>query len=397
MYNEQSFDAPVIHVVSESPRLEMLQARLRQAGIRPVPVRGSYLPPDSAPAFIDLLTRDFEFDPKDDRLFVTIGKQSQAPNKSEIHLTDIAQIATLPARLSIRQREKQRRREIHLRAQTSEKFGSPVAGAIPSEQTSRVLWLGHDAPFLNAIKTNLSEHNISLVAAISRLTAEDYLVSGAFQTIIVCPTSPEDEAAKLLASIQQLEIAKPPQVVLLLRPDLSDKLGTTTANADQIVDLTIDLDFVATRLRTVCADLQPEPQPVYGLSAAAQDPSTGLVSRDYLESHVEAQMAQADRLAGALSLIAVEIPGGTDIKATASVIKSMLRDTDLAARLDKTHICVTLPNTQYRGAIVLARRIEQALGRPTNWRVIERRQFHTLKTLLGGLTAKTSLSPRKSA
>ena len=62
MYNEQSFDAPVIHVVSESPRLEMLQARLRQAGIRPVPVRGSYLPPDSAPAFIDLLTRDFEFD-----------------------------------------------------------------------------------------------------------------------------------------------------------------------------------------------------------------------------------------------------------------------------------------------------------------------------------------------
>lgn len=397
MYNEQSFDAPVIHVVSESPRLEMLQARLRQAGIRPVPVRGSYLPPDSAPAFIDLLTRDFEFDPNDDRLFVTIGKQSQAPNKSEIHLTDIAQIATLPARLSIRQREKQRRREIHLRAQTSEKFGSPVAGAIPSEQNARVLWLGHDAPFLNAIKTNLSEHNISLVAAISRLTAEDYLVSGAFQTIIVCPTSPEDEAAKLLASIQQLEIAKPPQVVLLLRPDLSDKLGSTTANADQIVDLTIDLDFVASRLRTVCVDLQPEPQPVYGLSAAAQDPSTGLVSRDYLESHVEAQMAQADRLAGALSLIAVEVPGGTDIKATASVIKSMLRDTDLAARLDQTHICVTLPNTQYRGAIVLARRIEQALGRPTNWRVIERRQFHTLKTLLGGLTAKSSLSPRKSA
>ena len=397
MYNEQSFDAPVIHVVSESPRLEMLQARLRQAGIRPVPVRGSYLPPDSAPAFIDLLTREFEFDPKDDRLFVTIGKQSQAPNKDEIHLTDIAQIATLPARLSIRQREKQRRREIHLRAQTSEKFGSPVAGEIPSGQKSRVLWLGHDAPFLNAIKTNLSEHNISLVAAISRLTAEDYLVSGAFQTIIVCPTSPDDEAAKLLASVQQLEVAKPPQVVLLLRPDLSDKLGTTTANADQIVDLTIDLDFVASRLRTVCMDAQPEPQPVYGLSAAAQDPSTGLVSREYLESHVEAQMAQADRLAGALSLIAVEVPGGTDIKATASVIKSMLRDTDLAARLDKTHICVTLPNTQYRGAIVLARRIEQALDRPTNWRVIERRQFHTLKTLLGGLTAKTSLSARKSA
>ncbi|NQY14685.1 MAG: diguanylate cyclase [Henriciella sp.] len=397
MYGEQSFDAPVIHGVSESPRLEMLQTRLRQAGSRPVPVRGSYLPPDSAPAFIDLVTRAFEFDTNDDRLFVTIGKQEQAPTASEIHLTDIAQIATLPARLSIRQREKQRKREIRLRAQTSEKFGAPVAGAIPSGQKSRVLWLGHDAPFLNAIKTNLSEHNISLVAAISRLTAEDYLVSGAFQTIVLCPTSADDEAAKLLSSIEQLEISKPPKVVLLLRPDLANSLGAVANHADQIVDLTIDLDFVATRLRTVCSEVEANPEPVYGLSTAAQDPTTGLVSREYLESHVEAQMAQADRLACSLSLIAFEVTNEMNLKETAQVIKSMLRDTDLAARLDNSHVCVTLPDTQYRGAIVLARRIEQALDRPINWRVIERRRFHTLKSLLGGLTAKTSLSARKSA
>ncbi|MEM9842774.1 MAG: hypothetical protein AAF767_08995, partial [Pseudomonadota bacterium] len=68
MIADQNFDAPVIHVVSESPRLEMLQTRLRQAGIRPVPVRGSYLPPDSAPALIDLVTRDFEVSANDQRL-----------------------------------------------------------------------------------------------------------------------------------------------------------------------------------------------------------------------------------------------------------------------------------------------------------------------------------------
>jgi PleD family two-component response regulator len=257
--------------------------------------------------------------------------------------------------------------------------------------------LGHDAPFLNAIKTNLSEHNISLVAAISRLTAEDYLVSGAFQTIVLCPTSADDEAAKLLSAIDQLEISKPPKVVLLLRPDLASSLGTAATHADQIVDLTIDLDFVATRLRTVCAEVHADPEPVYGLSSMAQDPTTGLVSREYLESHVEAQMAQADRLACSLSLIAFEVTNEMNLKETAQVIKSLLRDTDLAARLDNSHICVTLPDTQYRGAIVLARRIEQALDRPVNWRVIERRRFHTLKSLLGGLTAKTSLSARKSA
>ncbi len=397
MYSEQSFDAPVIHVVSESPRLEMLQTRLRQAGIRPVPVRGTYLPPDSAPAFIDLLTRDFEFDPSDGRLFVTIGKQEQAPNASEIHLTDVAQIATLPARLSIRQREHQRRREIQLRARTSEKFGSAAPAPTDVTQKARVLWLGHDAPFLNAIKSNLAEHNISLVAAISRLTAEDYLVSGAFQTIVLCPASPDDEAAKLLGAMAELETTKTPQVVLLLRPDLSNKLGAAVSQADQIVDLSLDLEFVATQLHAVCVDANTDIEPAYGLSSAAQDPSTGLVSREYLESHVEAQMAQADRLASALSLIAFQIPSDLDVQAMAKVIKSMLRDTDLAARLDMTHICVTLPNTQYRGAVVLARRIEEALDRRTEWRVIERRQFHTLKSLLGGLTAKTSLSTRKRA
>ena len=143
MFNEQSFDAPVMHVVSESPRLEMLQARLRQAGIRPVPVRGSYLPPDSAPALIDLLTRNFPIEPEDRRVLVTIGKQLDAPNRSEIHLTDVAQIATLPARLAIRQRESLRRREIQLRARTSERF-EPSAPAVRPREKPRVLWLGHD-------------------------------------------------------------------------------------------------------------------------------------------------------------------------------------------------------------------------------------------------------------
>lgn len=397
MFSDQSFDAPVIHVVSESPRLEMLQARLRQAGIRPVPVRGNYLPPDAAPAFIDLLTREFEFEHSDNRLFVTIGKAAQAPNKSEIHLTDVAQIATLPARLAIRQRENQRQREIQLRARTAEKFGTSAAIAT-TRRVSRALWLGHEAPFLNAIKANLEAQSIGLVAAISQLTAEDYLISGGFQTVVLCPATADDEAAKLLASINQLQLVQAPQVILLLRPDLANRLNKQhIANADQIVDLSSDIDFVASQLEAMCSEPDLANEPNYGLTSAAQDPSTGLVSRDFLESHVEAQMAQADRLATSLSLIAIEIDAGADIKAMSGAIKSLLRDTDLAARLDSKHICVTLPNTQYRGAVILARRIEDTLSRQTNWRVIERRQFHTLKTLLGGLTAKTTLSARKSA
>ncbi|MEL7109412.1 MAG: diguanylate cyclase [Pseudomonadota bacterium] len=396
MFNEQSFDAPVMHVVSESPRLEMLQARLRQAGIRPVAVRGNCLPPDSAPALIDLLTRDIQIQPDDARVLVTIGKQFDAPTKSEIHLNDIAQIATLPARLAIRQREHLRRREIQLRARTSEKF-APSAPEPQTREKPRVLWLGHDAPFLNGIKASLASDDITLVAAISRLTAEDYLISGAFSTIVLCPSSIDDEAANLLKSIKQVPMAQHCQVVLLLRPDLANSFGNDVASADQIVDLSPDLDFVAKRIQSICLTPETTTDASFGLSIAAQDPSTGLVSREYLESHVEAQMAQADRLATSLSLVAVQIPSHADMKHLAQIIRPLLRETDLAARLDQAHICITLPNTQYRGAVVLARRIEEAVDFSVTWRVIERRQFHSLKTLLGGLTAKTSLSPRKSA
>lgn len=397
MFNEQSFDAPVIHVVSESPRLEMLQARLRQSGIRPVPVRGTYLPPDTAPALIDLTTRQLELNPGDERLIVTIGGTEHAPSQSDIHLTDIAQLETLSARLSIRLREKQRRREISLRAQTLEKFGVAAPKA-QVRQKPRLLWLGNDAPFLNAIKASLNESDINLVAAISSLTAEDYLESGRFKVLVLCPSQANDEAAKLLTRIKQIPLANPPQTVLLLRPDVSVQLDRDQiTQADQVLDVSSDLDLVAARLKALFAEPELNAQPNDSLSSVARDATSGLASRAYLESHLQAQMNQADQMATPLSLISVDLRSDEDIRLVAHKIKALLRDTDLAARLDLHHICVTLPDTPYRGGVVLARRIEESLERSVAWRVIERRQFHTLKSLLGGLTARSGLFTERSA
>lgn len=397
MLNEQSFDAPVIHVVSESPRLEMLQSRLRQAGIRPVPARGSYLPPDSAPVFIDLLTRPLDIAHDDLRMVITLGREASADDRSNIHLTDIAQIASLPARISIRQREQQRRREIKLRARTLSYFD---AEKLPrqSVQRERLLWLGNDAPFLNALKSTLNDANISLVAAISCLTAEDYLESGRFKTLALCPTQPNDEAAKLLARIKRLPLVRAPQVVLLIRPELSAKMDREAlTQADQILDLTEDFDVVATRLLALSEAPELSDSNPLEFASTAQDIATGLVSRDYLEKHLQGQIEQADHWSQPLSVVSIEIQEDEDPKFVARKIKALLRDTDLAARLDPKHICITLPDTAYRGGVVLARRIEEALDRSVNWRVIERRQFHTLKTLLGGLTARSGLSSQRFA
>lgn len=396
MLNDQRFDAPVIHVVSESPRLEMLQTRLRQAGMRPVPVRGSYLPPDSAPALIDNLTQRSEFEGLDNRLIVTIGKQGLSTVHSDIHLADVAQIESLPARLAIRQRETQRQREIQLRARTAEKFGTTIAPT-PVDRP-RVLWLGQDAPFMNAIKSSLAEAQVTLVAAISRLTAEDYLASGQFQTLVLCPASADDEAAKLLTRVKSMQIVTIPRVVLLLRPELTSQISREDmSNADQILDLTADLEHIANNLHAVSHDALVERDAHKLPAGMIEDHATGLVSREYLESHLEAQMEQADHLATPLSVVAFTLAPTVDIRSIALTIKSMLRDTDLAARLDSTHICITLPETSYRGAVVLSRRIEEAVGRTLTWRAIERRQFHTLKTLLGGLTAKSPFTRQRTA
>lgn len=397
MHSDQRFDAPVIHVVSESPRLEMLQARLRQAGLRPVPVRGSYLPPDSAPALIDNLTRNIDLEGLDQRLIVSIGKQSEPTRPSDIHLADVSQLETLPARLAIRQREHQRQREIQLRAKTFKKFGAPAA-AMPTIGRPRVLWLGQDAPFLNAIKSNLDEAQINLVAAISRLTAEDYLAGGTFQTLVLCPSSADDEAAKLLTNVTELPLSGTTRVVLLLRPELAGQIsGATLANADRILDLTSNTEALANALHAISYEALAEQGTHQMPITVIEDQATGLVSREYLESHLEAQMEQADVLATALSVVAFSLAASDDIRAIATTIKSLLRDTDLAARLDANHICITLPETSYRGAVILARRIEEAIGRTMTWRAIERRQFHTLKTLIGGLTAKSLLTKKRSA
>lgn len=397
MFNDQRFDAPVIHVVSESPRLEMLQTRLRQAGLRPVPVRGSYLPPDAAPALIDNLTRGVDLDGLEQRLVVTIGKQSNPSLRSDIHLADVSQLETLPARLAIRQRETQRQREIQLRAKTFKKFGSTPSAAAPVGRP-RILWLGQDAPFLNAIKSNLGDAQINMVAAISRLTAEDYLTSGSFQTLILCPSSASDEAAKLLASIDELQIATMPRVVLLLRSEISREISSTDlANADHILDLTSDTETLANALHAISYEALAEFGANQMPTVVIEDQATGLVSRDYLETHLEAQMEQADLLATPLSVVAFSLSSSDDIRVIATTIRTLLRDTDLAARLDSKHICITLPETNYRGAVILARRIEDAVGTQMNWRAIERRQFHTINTLIGGLTAKSLLHKQRSA
>ena len=137
--SERSFDDPVIEVMSLSPRLEMLQARLRQAGMRPVAVNRTETGTRSDPLLIDLEIYPNAETITPERLVITLGNTAPV-HSAAIHLSDINLIQTLPTRISIRKRERQRVREASLRAQTAKQFGASETRP-SSTHKPRLLWL----------------------------------------------------------------------------------------------------------------------------------------------------------------------------------------------------------------------------------------------------------------
>ena len=388
---DRRFDDPVIEVVSVSPRLEMLMGRLRQAGMRPVPVSGSALSESSEPILLDRAAFPNARLPQADRLKITLGP-ADTNTKGDIHLSDINLLHTLPARMAIHKREQERQREATRRTRTAERLGLATSH---KQETAppRLLWLGQNAAFLNPLKAALKSEGVDLVAALSRLTAEDYLAKGGFDAVILYPSTPGDEASQLLARYVKADRAPSTKLVLLTSSETSAAIDRNSIrNVDQIIDLVDAPEKLSAELITYARKFSKTTPRKTRLSAGLTEQVGGLATRAFLEAHLETQMEDAETRGERLCLIALSATSPATLRDLSKIIQPMLRETDLAARLDTDHICISMPATTYRGAVALARRIEANTDSDITWRVVERRRFHTLKTLLGGLTAKPHLS-----
>ncbi|MEQ3747183.1 MAG: diguanylate cyclase [Henriciella sp.] len=388
---DRRFDDPVIEVAAQSPRLEMLMTRLRHAGMRPIPVTTVAANSPDDPVLIDLATAPDAMPAAQTRLTITLG-DTQANTKGDIHLSNINLLHTLPARMAIRKREQTRQREADRRTRTAQRLGLSTRQSA-TKAAPRLLWLGQNAAFLNPLKSALKSAGVDLVAALSRLTAEDYLAKGGFDAVIVYPSTAGDEASQLLARYVKADHAPKTKLVLLTSPETSASIETGRLdNVDQILDLINDPEKLSRELIAYAQRHTKTAPKTNRLTATIREQGTKLASRAFLEAHLETQIQDADASGERLCLIALNAPDAATLKRLSETIQPMLRETDLAARLDKDHICITMPATPYRGAVALARRIEASMDTDINWRVVERRRFHTLKTLLGGLTAKSHMS-----
>lgn len=402
---DQHFDHPVIKVLAASPRLEALQTRLRQAGFRPIPASFPVTQDSTDPILIDIGTTDPDqlselLTQAPENQLVFLGElPPQLANKPVLHLYSVDQIPTLLARLAIRQREVRRKQEYTLRRNAAEKLGQPEK-TLTQKRKPRVLFLGDSSQKFTALSHSLKAEGVDIVAALSVLTAQDYLSSGEFDAVLLHPQAPDDEASKFLDHASMTLKSAFADIFVLEEPNKSANLSARYL--EQIAQL-IDASRPAGEIASLIAQ-QVVIQPTNVLHkadnhSAAPGISSKVFSLEYLKTYLPLQFHAADMTAERLTLISLTFRSEDHLNDATPAIISHLRNTDLAARMCNQSVAIVLPATAYRGAVSLARRIETALPHTVSTRVVERRQYHTVLSLLAALGHRPSrrLPPKARA
>lgn len=393
---DQHFDQPVIKVVAASPRLEALQARLRQAGFRPVPANLQIDANVAEPMLVDLCTtapsqlNDLIAKAPEHQLVLLGDLPPDLDTQHILHLRSVDQIPTLLARLSIRQREVRRKQEYTLRHRAAQELGLPEKATLPKRK-QRILFLGDSSQKFTALSHDLKSVNIDVVAALTVLTAQDYLSTGDFDAILLHPRTPGDEANKFLERAAIPTHATPANIYILEEPGSHEILSCTSLDqATRLINASQPTSEIASLINR-----QLEGQSKAQFHAASKDIGTPSVpsrifSLDYLKTYLSIQFDEVDKLGERLTLVYLDAGTTPELSKAAATILTHLRDTDLAARTSDSSVAIVLPATNYRGGVTLARRIEAALPNPVTTRVVERRQYHTVLSLLAALTGRPS-------
>ncbi|KCZ94668.1 GGDEF domain-containing protein [Hyphomonas johnsonii] len=401
--SDLSYLDPPIEIAATSPRLEMIMSRLRSGGMRPYPASAQVDFNSTDPLLVDISSVPRE-------VIARCARACMAGLTRPLAVLDVAEtglaltdaitirrdrdLTLLKGRLSALARRGARQREFAIRAETASQFGAKLAMTDPDASPS-LLYLGVGSPLFLSLQGALTLRGVSVTAALTRKTTRDYLASKRFVAALVDVSRADlpvgmDLPDDLLGGVPVFAILDP-------GVDLNSVSGNLVASADEIIDLAGDVGSMATQIESLARRYQAEMPVLPGPSLTSEmtDLATGLLSRRFIEIHLARQMRLAEQFETPLSVMTLKLGGDrkTDIetlKALSSCLKPMLRDTDSAAVVAAGTIVVSMPSTPYRGAARLAGRIAlQVAAHPAlsglvlNWRVVEKRAYHTPTTLLG--------------
>ncbi|MEM1391095.1 MAG: hypothetical protein AAGG45_08440, partial [Pseudomonadota bacterium] len=344
------FAAPTIEVVSQSPRLEMLQSRLKQAGLRPIRAPNNIDPNLASPLLIDAAVVSAQ-----DRQIIVSACERQAvrpiilldgaasDHGMAIQLRTLDQLSTLPARLDLRQRQLGQDREMELRRETIAHL-SPTASTPALPINTNVVYFGPYTPRFSILRSQLSDQGITLKAALTAHSLRDACEAHNATAVLFDISDEDASVTDALKSFTEHPTKANVAKIILTAPD---QVMPNIELADHIID-TDDTDRTAQVIHQIAA-CQSTAMPS---DPSITDNATGLFTRTFLEAHLSAQLKAADQTGQPLTLIGIKLSDHLrGKKSTGDILRKHLRMTDLAARYSARHIVISLPATAYGGAV----------------------------------------------
>jgi PleD family two-component response regulator len=383
----------------------MIQARLKEAGMKPIvavsPIDFSAPYPllldltSVAPAVLERCAKASMAGLHRQIIMIDLsGCDSSSPDA--IILRRDRDIEQIPARLASLARRALRAREVRLRLETASSLGAEHEHVDP-EASPQVLYLGDGSELFLSLQGALKERGLSVTAALSLLTAQQYMESRRFSAAIVDLTPRARDASAFIDWTAPAGGPAASALFALVRPgqDLSEAQQAALAQASEVIvydgslaSLSAQIERHARRYM-VSAPLWPRSE----FRSKISDLNTGAFTQRFMLAHLERQMQAARAGKEQLSLVTLSFGGvpatRVELKALAAAALPILRETDCPGLANLYALSASLPGTSYRAAIALAQRIENAVRRMPGLdsdrliaRVIEMRAYHTPKTFL---------------
>ena len=397
-----------IELIATSPRREMVLSKLRAAGLRPYDAREKLSQTD--PLFIDAASATSaqlkrvhrQFTRITERSVVLLSDGSTPPMPNVIQIFKIGDIKGIPALLELAARKRLRQQEVHLRARTAKQIAGHDIKAVCSDELD-VLFLGDGSPDYLALVAGLRRENINVTAALTALTAHQYLYDKRFDGLIVDVRKTSKVGARFLLDHVPADVSGSVPVYALRErtAPAPEHLGEKLTSVTELVDMDPDIGRLSQTLADMAnyhAALTPlSPEQISDFRI--RDQFSPLFSAGFLERHLQNQIEQVSDTPTPLCLMTVQVTSRADGNAAAretmpvlaGTLLKALRQTDCAARLDWSTIGVSLANTSYAGGVRLAQRLITLLEEmhpailqdcKLDWRVIERRAYHSISDLI---------------
>jgi len=397
---------PPIEVAATGVRFKIVAARLRSGGMRPYASGEAVDLEASDPLLIDLASVS-------KAMLQACHKACLSGLSRRLVILDTANaglflsdaltvrrdrdLGMLKGRLSAMARREARSVEVAIRAETAQAFGIIPSADLP-EQEPELLYLGQSSPLFLSLQNALRARGVNVTAALSRNMASDYLSTRRFSAALVDMTAASDIIALLPDRPEPGEWLNGLPILALVDGDkrVPDDAQDLLSHSDEIIECQDPEPDVIKRIESLSRKYQAlrPARPTGPVSRGVCDDATGLFSSAFLEAHLERQIGVSNQRTDALSVMTLKLVGehrsdARRLDMLAKCLGPLLRETDCAAVAETGTIAVSMPSTSYHGAVQLSKRIAETIAEADgladlslNWRVVEKRNFHTAKALL---------------